>query len=342
MKRLFFSFFCLFCFLFSLLFPQICISSALLGIRLWFSTLLPSLFPAMVLSSILVSSSLLEPLLVSFKKFWHSVFSLTPFGASAFLFGILCGFPMGAKTTADLYQSNKISKQEACYLLTFSAFPSPSFLTGYLSFSILENQVPNHLLFFLLTFSAFPSPSFLTGYLSFSILENQVPNHLLFFIFFLSAFLTSLFFRRIYSVSQQSVFTRTQKETSSSPFAELLDISIMNSLFSITKLGGYIILFSVFQGILQFLLSSSSFFSVMLCGLTEFSTGLNALKDTALPFSLKFPLTMGFSSFGGLCVLAQTSCVLSGTDLPLFPYLIGRIVCTLIASGLTFLFVILF
>ncbi|WP_461823311.1 hypothetical protein [Blautia stercoris] len=116
----------------------------------------------------------------------------------------------------------------------------------------------------------------------------------------------------------------------------------MNSLFSITKLGGYIILFSVFQGILQFLLSSSSFFSVMLCGLTEFSTGLNALKDTALPFSLKFPLTMGFSSFGGLCVLAQTSCVLSGTDLPLFPYLIGRIVCTLIASGLTFLFVILF
>ena len=61
MKRLFFSFFCLFCFLFSLLFPQICISSALLGIRLWFSTLLPSLFPAMVLSSILVSSGLLEP-----------------------------------------------------------------------------------------------------------------------------------------------------------------------------------------------------------------------------------------------------------------------------------------
>lgn len=309
MKRLFFSFFCLFCFLFSLLFPQICISSALLGIRLWFSTLLPSLFPAMVLSAILISSGLLEPLLVSFKKFWHSVFSLTPFGASAFLFGILCGFPMGAKTTAYLYQPNKISKQEACYLLTFSAFPSPSFLTGYLSFSILE---------------------------------NQVPNHLLFFIFFLSAFLTSLFFRRIYSVSQQSVLTRTQKETSSSPFAELLDISIMNSLFSITKLGGYIILFSVFQGILQFLLSSSSFFSVILCGLTEFSTGLNALKDTALPFSLKLPLTMGFSNFGGLCVLAQTSCVLSGTDLPLFPYLIGRIVCTLIASGLTFLFVILF
>lgn len=110
----------------------------------------------------------------------------------------------------------------------------------------------------------------------------------------------------------------------------------MNSLFSITKLGGYIILFSVFQGIVQFLLSSSSFFSVMLCGLTEFSTGLNALKDTALPFSLKFPLTMGFSSFGGLCVLAQTSCVLSGTDLPLFPYLIGRIVCTSLPQDLLF------
>ncbi len=309
MKRLFFSFFCLFCFLFSLFFPQICISSALLGIQLWFSTLLPSLFPAMVLSAILVSSGLLEPILMLLRKFWNSAFSLTPLGASAFLFGSLCGFPMGAKTTADLYQANKISKQEACYLLTFSAFPSPSFLTGYLSFSILE---------------------------------NQFPNLLIFFIFFLSAFLTSLFFRRIYAFSRQAVSAQTQKETSSSPFAELLDISIMNSLFSITKLGGYIILFSVFQGIVLFLFYSQSFFSTMLCGITEFSTGLNALKGAALPFVLKLPLAMGITSFGGLCVLAQTSCVLSETDLPIFPYLIGRIVCALIASGLTFLFVILF
>ena len=309
MKRLFFSFFCLFSFLVSLLFPHFCISSALSGIRLWFSTLLPSLFPAMVLSAILVASGFLEPILCCLKKFWNSAFSLTPFGASAFLFGILCGFPMGAKTTADLYRSHKISKQEACYLLTFSAFPSPAFLTGYLSCSILK---------------------------------NQISNRLLFLTFFLSAFLTSLFFRRIYSFSVKSVFTQTQKETSSSPFAELLDISIMNSLSSITKLGGYIILFSVFQGIFQSLFSSQSVFSLILCGITEFSTGLNALKDTTLPFFLKFPLAIGFTSFGGFCVLAQTSCVLSGTDLPLMPYLAGRIVCALIASGLAFLFVVFF
>ena len=288
--------------------PQ-AVRGASAGLVLWFNQVLPVLFPFALILQLIMSVNALSGISCLTAPIMQKCLHLSPACSFCLLAGFLCGFPMGAKTTADLYQSNKISKQEACYLLTFSAFPSPSFLTGYLSFSILE---------------------------------NQVPNHLLFFIFFLSAFLTSLFFRRIYSVSQQSVFTRTQKETSSSPFAELLDISIMNSLFSITKLGGYIILFSVFQGILQFLLSSSSFFSVILCGLTEFSTGLNALKDTALPFSLKFPLTMGFSNFGGLCVLAQTSCVLSGTDLPLFPYLIGRIVCTLIASGLTFLFVILF
>lgn len=310
MKRCFFSLFCLFSFIFSFLFPQISITSALSGIELWFHTLLPSLFPAMVLSSLLISSGLLNPLFSFFKKFWNLFWGLTPSGGCAFLFGILCGFPMGAKTTADLYQSNKISKQEACYLLTFSAFPNPAFLTGYLSLFVLE---------------------------------EQVPNSLLFFIFYLSSFLTSLFFRRVYPLPKHHTFSFSQqKETSRPSFTEILDASIMNSLLSITKLGGYIILFSVFQGIFQFLFSSQSAFSFLLCGIMEFSSGLAHLKNTTLSFSLSFLLAMSITSFGGLCVLAQTSCVLSKTDLPLFPYLAGRLCCMLITTGLSFLFIIFF
>lgn len=308
MKRYLFPLSCLFFLIFSVLFPQRAVTSATSGIRLWFQILLPSLFPSMVLSGILVSSGFLDSFFYFLKKLWHSLFALTPFGIYAFFFGILCGFPMGAKTTVDLYQSHKISKQEAYYLLTFSAFPSPSFLTAYLSLVILNHTVSNVLIFIILL---------------------------------LSNFFTSLFFRKIYSFSTSTSITFQKKKTSSPSFAKVLDVSIMNSLISITKLGGYILLFSVIQGFLQSLFPSQDLFSLILSGITEFSTGLACLKNATLPFFVTFPLAMSFTSFGGLCVLAQTSCVLSETDLSLSPYLAGRLVCCLITFGLSFLFVIL-
>lgn len=63
-------------------------------------------------------------------------------GAYAFVLGLLCGYPMGAKLTADLYHAGKISRQESEYLLTFCNNPSPAFLVTYVGQICLEGKVP--------------------------------------------------------------------------------------------------------------------------------------------------------------------------------------------------------
>ena len=107
---------------------------------LWFYTLLPSLLPFMILSNICIKTGLLDKLFEAPKTFWKKAFALSPSGAYALCMGIFCGYPMGAKITADLYAEHRISKQEASYLLTFACFPSPSFLSSYLCVGLLKNS----------------------------------------------------------------------------------------------------------------------------------------------------------------------------------------------------------
>ncbi len=107
---------------------------------LWFYTLLPSMLPFLILSSLILHMGLLDPLLTKGEHIWRRLLQLSPQGAYALFMGILCGYPMGAKTTADLYRKGSVSRQEADYLLTFSNYPGPSFLLTYLCVGILQRE----------------------------------------------------------------------------------------------------------------------------------------------------------------------------------------------------------
>ena len=104
-----------------------------------------------------------------------------------------------------------------------------------------------------------------------------------------------------------------------------MDTSIMNSFISITKLGGYIILFSLFQGILKVLPYPSPDLKCLLLGFTEITTGTMAIAERNWPLFLSYPLLLAFTSFGGLCIIFQTNSMLNDTDLPLSPYIKGKL-----------------
>lgn len=298
MKRIL-SFFLIFVLLiFLIFFPKQALEEARTGLMLWFYTLLPSLLPFIILSNFLIKSGFLKPLLEKQKNFWRRVFGLSTNGSYALCMGIFCGYPMGAKTTADLYREGQISYDEACYLLTFSNYPGPSFLSAYLCAGLFKRPL------------------------------LALPTCL---VIYLSGLLCSVLFRIVLRPLAPSFHAEYEKkEISLSPsFGEVLDISIMNGFEAVTKLGGYIILFSMIQGILK----KIPVFPIrcLLCGITEISTGTALLCRSRLPFSITYPLVLTLTSFGGLCVTAQTNSMLSGTDLPLSAYLKGKLchsVCT--------------
>ena len=292
MKKILLPFALLFFLFFLLLFPSQAFSYAKAGLMLWFYTLLPSLLPFMILSNICIKTGLLDKLFEAPKKFWKKAFALSPSGAYALCMGIFCGYPMGAKITADLYAEHRISKQEASYLLTFACFPGPSFLSSYLCVGLFKN-----------TRLIFPT----------------------YFILYSSGFLCSLLFRPQKS-SEFSYLKKTKKEISGSDFlGNILDTSIMNGFETITKLGGYILIFSILQGIFSIALRSFPTLGYFLQGITEITTGNAALSKASWSFDLIYPLILAFTSFGGLSVAAQTKSMLANTDLPFSSYLKGKI-----------------
>ena len=298
---------------FLLAFPGEALELSKAGLMLWFYTLLPSLLPFLILSGFLIQTGVLPPLLLKTKKLWKTCFSLSPMGGYALLMGILCGYPMGAKTTGDLYRNGQISKSEASYLLSFCNYPGPSFVAAYICSELLENP------------------------------RLVLPT---FGLLYASGFLSSLPFRRTYKkTSLQNQSSRdfslhaAEKAPGALPPGEALDASIMNSFTSITKLGGYIILFSVLQGILRRLLAPLPRLCCLVLGFTELSTGISALAQANLGFSGLYPLILAFTSFGGLCIVFQTKSMLSDTDLSLTPYLKGKTLSFFLTLVLACLFV---
>ena len=116
----------------------------------------------------------------------------------------------------------------------------------------------------------------------------------------------------------------------------------MNGFEVITRLGGYIILFSILAGIVMQLPSPLHTAAPFLSGMTEITTGIHTISGTALSPQVKFIAVICSTAFGGLSTVAQTSCMLGGTGLSILTYLKGKLVNTLIAGLLCLVAAVLF
>lgn len=278
--------------LFLLIQPREALSASRDGMKLWLNILIPTLLPFLILTGILLHTRGIEHFFSPLAPFWKKVFGLSSPGAYVLLLGKLCGCPMGAKLASDLYCAGKINRTEAHYLLTFCCNPSPAFLTGYLCETCLGGRTKSSLIFLLL-------------------LASDICC-MLFFRFF-------IFRNRTVSPEQP-----TKKETSeSTPPGTIVDVSIMNGFETITRLGGYILLFSILAAVIRHYWPFEAALRYLLLGITELTTGLSGLASSGLPYSTRFLCSMMMTSFGGLCILAQTRSVLK-KDLSILPYFAAK------------------
>ena len=291
--------------MFLLLHPAEGLTAARDGMGLWLNTLIPTLLPFVILTDILLKTSLMEKLLSPFSGLWKLLFGLSPMGAYGLLTGILCGYPMGAKTASSLYEKGKISQREAHYLLTFSNNASPAFLTSYLAMECLDNRT---------------SMAKIAGT-------------------FLLADLCCMFFFRFVIYKNNTVSSdmkknpalcRCQKKTSTArSLGASIDVSIMNSFETITRLGGYILLFSLVTAMAAQYRTKNRLLKNILCASLEITSGLHILNKSGLPYDMQYLCSMAVTAFGGLCILMQTKSVLNNR-LSVRPYLGAKCLNTLI------------
>ena len=321
-------------FLCMLSFPQTVFAGASYGLLLWFRHVLPTLLPYMILISILIRTPALHWICRITAPFLCPFLGTSYYGTFAVLTGFLCGYPMGAKTTSDLLDAHKISRSEASYLLSFCNNTSPAFILSYVVIQNLKNEslsVP-----FLLILTLAPL------ILSFVFrLFYQPPEHLRLFSQMIptSSSTASQTLKAGVSDSFAKPFSNRLSESSSVSSGNLseslsgnfFDQCIMNAFESITKVGGYMMLFSILIQLLASVLPDTMF-SLFLYSSLEISTGIRLLASSALYTGQKIILCAALTSFGGWCCIAQTYSMVSGNHLPFLPYIAEKLATALVTS----------
>lgn len=104
--------------------------SVLRGLETCAKAIIPSLFPYMVVSSMLTKTGAGSALGKIFSHPAKYLFKFSPESATAVILGAFCGFPVGAVTAIELYSNGDISKDEAERLLPVCNNTGPAFLIG--------------------------------------------------------------------------------------------------------------------------------------------------------------------------------------------------------------------
>lgn len=97
------------------------------GLEICFYTILPSLFPFMVLSSYIIRSDILSPLNRFFSPITRTLFKQPKCCAPVILMSLTGGFPIGAKMTDSLLKNGKITENQAQRLNLFCVNCGPAF-----------------------------------------------------------------------------------------------------------------------------------------------------------------------------------------------------------------------
>ena len=297
----------IFFFFLMLVTPDIIFSAASDGLLLWFQIVLPTLLPFLIISSFLLHTPAIHLLVRITAPFFCRLFHVSKYGSFAVLCGFLCGYPMGGKITSDLLISGKITPSEASYLLSFCNNTSPMFIISYV---MHQNLNAPHLILPALA------------------------------ILFLSPVLCSFIFRPFYSLTNenQQLLCPDIPQQNDKTEGSLIDECIMKSFETITKIGGYIILFSILIQLIKSIPATHLLIKYLLLPFLEITNGVLSLSKSLISFQDKFVIIMALISFGGWCSIAQTQSMIAKAQIPLFPYIIEKLITALVTSFLTLLF----
>ena len=311
-----------------IIFSSTNLSSAKNGLILWANSIVPSLFPFFVATELLTHTNLIYNMGKLLNKFMKPFFNIRGEGSFALIMGIISGYPMGAKISANFRKNNICSKEECERLLSFTNNSGPLFIIGTVGITMFGNSTIGFLL--LLT-------------------------HLL-------ASLTVGFLFRFWKyktkekTNLQKYESKKINEITLSNLGGIIGNSITNSINTILLIGGFVVLFSVILNIIKtsnllnilcnfinpifnLLNIPTSFSSGFISGIIELTNGLNII--CTLPekkISINIILASFLLGLGGISVLLQVWSVISKTDLSIKPYIIGKILHACFSAFYTFLF----
>lgn len=273
------------------------------GLYQWAAKMVPTLFPFMMISSIMVYSGADLELGHMLSRSLKKLYPFSSYGLYAIFMGFFCGFPMGAKIVSELYENNKICRPEADALLAFCNNIGPAYFMGIILPMLHEY--------------GYPAAPFLFGMYGIPAVYGIALGHL---------------FRRRYKsdIRQARKIHRPSCPTRLSLAATLKRACIDNTQ-SLIILGGYITFTNAFR-VLFDLIPLTAGSKDILSGFLEIIGGVQAIYSTALMPGQKIFWIMTALCFGGVSCIMQTSSFLERSGLSLLHHLKHKAIMTAISS----------
>lgn len=312
------------------LFPTASLTGAKRGLLLWFNTVLPTLLPFIIISTLIVRLNIAYALCRIIHPVIGKIFRVSQNACYPIVMGFLSGIPMGAKTSADLVTEKKITPAEGQFLAIMCNNASPMFVLGYIAMSEL-NLPEMKLLFILILYGS----SILTAFLFrrfYTFFTHQTYTSEL-----PSKTISELTAGKVYA--QSTDIAPSGKRRSFKIDFTIVDCAIMDGFDVITKIGGYIILFSILAQIILSFEQVNEYLRMLFVGICEITLGIDTIANSCLTNGIKIVLILAITSFGGLSGMAQTKSVFAESGLSILSYMKAKIINTLITLCLALLYV---
>lgn len=314
-------------------YPQEVVNSASNGLQLWWEYVIPALLPFFILSELLLASGFVHFLGVMLEPLMRPLFRLPGQASFVVAMSFTSGIPIGAILTSKLRNQKVLTQEEGERLLAFTCNPSPGFMFGAVASGMLGRSELG------------------------IVLAGSI---------YLANILVGIVFRfyRVTETTRSSSFFPSPKlalselqkaqKTDSRPFGKLLGDAVKQSTNNILMVGGFLVFFSVFVGMLEKLrltyalgylsqkftggLLSFQQVSALVTGFLETTLGCESAIASFSTLDLQLAILAGILGWGGLSVFAQVASFSSTTDLRFAPFVYGRILQSIFAVILSQLF----
>lgn len=295
---------------------QSCIDAALLGCTLVVQAIIPTIFPFTVICNLLISydginlySKIIGPLFC--KPLGLSKNCSFPIAAS-----FLCGYPLGAKYSSDIYNLGYINKTEYQRMLNIASNAGPIFLLGSVGTAMLSNAKFGYILIIANYLSII-----FVGFLTKKSINNSGSTIVL----------SPKYINKNFGISLKKAIENGISTT--------LNIAAFVIIFSvmISIIKNSTIISTVFKNIEVYLdLPSTSLYNLFL-GSIEFTNGCKLIANSSLSINFKLSIISFICSFSSLSVLAQVSSIVSKDNISMIKYSMWKFIQGIISFIITFI-----
>lgn len=278
------------------------------GLSLCARAVVPSLFPFMVLSELLVASGAGEWLISPLSRPLGKLLGLPRAGCCAVVLGLLCGFPVGARCAILAYEKGTLSRDECERAMACSSIPSSAFLLGTVGTTLWQDA----------KFGIFLYLSAILGALLSGILLYGVQKR----------------------KKRERPLTATQPLAPIRFNAGMFPVSIKNATVSTLLICAYVVFFSTLSGAATLILGrfgANENTHAILSSLLELSGGVGASASLA-DRRLAMILTGAAVGWSGVSIHCQMLSLCDGNRLSVRPYLAAKVVQSMVCMLLVLAF----